>query len=128
MYYILPRIITITGEEGFDMTRKCYDWLDAQDREEGKEVILIAAEIANVSFTKDILDEQRAEYCSYSEEEKQIMYKEITGPLVDKFASMCSSYKTRKQCSHFENFLDCGLTLMEKMSAEKKCVISEFKK
>ncbi|GIY55600.1 hypothetical protein CDAR_409291 [Caerostris darwini] len=88
------KVITcFMGEEGFDMTRECYDWLDAQDREEGKEIILIAAEIANVSFTKDILDEQRAEYCSYTEEEKVFIKLFLLNALIDEFL-MSNPYLT----------------------------------
>ncbi|GFX22477.1 hypothetical protein TNCV_3601081 [Trichonephila clavipes] len=53
------------------------------------------------------------------------LYEHITGRLVDKFTTICSTRSKRHLCSNFEEFLDCGFRAMEKYAADGKCKMPE---
>ncbi|GFT04197.1 uncharacterized protein NPIL_600661 [Nephila pilipes] len=119
---------TVTCFLGFEVyleSKTCYELLTEENYLEAVGIAREAAEESNLTLESDNLDDQRNEYCAYTEDGKRAVYEHITGKLVDKFTAICSSRSKRRQCSNFEIFLDCGFTLMEKYAAEGKCIVPD---
>ncbi|GFY48964.1 uncharacterized protein TNIN_27981 [Trichonephila inaurata madagascariensis] len=113
------------GDEAYMETRVCYEIMTPQNYIEAVDIVKTAAADANLTFEADNLDDQRTEYCAYTEDEKRALYEHITGRLVDKFTTICSTRSKRHLCSNFEEFLDCGFRAMEKYAADGKCKMPE---
>ncbi|KAF8767584.1 hypothetical protein HNY73_020519 [Argiope bruennichi] len=82
-----------------------------------------AAILAGHPFHSTGLVPLRNEYCAWTDDQKSAIFHHITGLLIDAFTAICSSLKTRHQCDHFEKYLDCGFSLMEKYAAIGICSV-----
>ncbi|GBM79986.1 hypothetical protein AVEN_47454-1 [Araneus ventricosus] len=114
-----------SGDEGFAEVLKCYEHLTDEDFAIAENFTKEAAILAGHPFHSTGLVPLRNEYCAFTDDQKAGIFQHITGLLIDAFTAICSSFKTRKQCDHFEKYLDCGFSLMEKYAALGICSVPD---
>ncbi|GFX22482.1 uncharacterized protein TNCV_3601131 [Trichonephila clavipes] len=60
------------GDDAYMETRACYEIMTPQNYIEAVDIVRTAAADANLTFEADNLDDQRTEYCAYTEDEKVV--------------------------------------------------------
>ncbi|XP_055935262.1 uncharacterized protein LOC129965427 [Argiope bruennichi] len=103
---------------------KCFEYLTEEDFAIVENFTKKAAVLAGHPMHSTGFVPMTNEYCAWTDDQKTEIFRYITGLVIDSFAAICSSFKTRHQCDRFEKFLDCGFSLMEKYAALGICSVS----